>query len=156
MNTPKLLWFIANKTLFSPSKLSFYGLVFDKLPVPKVMENALDEWPEKFFPPYCYGNAYLLTTDLMPILYNISFTTMSVSLEDSYIGVLAKEDKRIRFVHFEHNLLFDQKYDAVLGNLRLNNEYLVFGKTNPNDACNYTRIWSYILQKSLQSSYALG
>jgi hypothetical protein len=149
MNTPKLLRFIKNKTLFNPSKLFFYGYVFDKLAVPKVMENASDEWREKYFPPYCYGNFLFLTTDLMPVLYNLSFTTLSVSLDDSYYGVLAKEDKNIKFVHFEQNLLFDQKYDAVLNNLKLNNEYLVFGKTNSNDLCDYTRIWSYILQKSM-------
>ncbi len=154
MNTPRLLEFIKNRQKFTQSRLTFYGYVFDNLIVPRDPSNKVatseGDWPHRNFPPYCYGNFFLLTTDLMPVLYNLSFTTLSILLDDAYIGILAKENKNIKFVHFEHNLLFDQKNDAVLNNLELNNKYLVFGKTNSNDICSYARIWSYILQKSFK------
>lgn len=50
-----------------------------------------EEYPGATYPPYCYGNAYLMTRDLIPLLYNAALYTRDFWVDDVYFtGFLAR------------------------------------------------------------------
>jgi len=49
-------------------------------------EYAPDLWPE-----YCWGPAYVLTSDTLKPLYNLTKFVRTVPMEDVYVGMLAKK-----------------------------------------------------------------
>lgn len=58
-----------------------------------------EEFPGRTYPPYCYGAGYLMTRDMVPALYNMSFYTRSFWVDDVYFtGFVARNLKNVKHV----------------------------------------------------------
>ena len=44
-----------------------------------------------FYPPYCSGGGYVMSTDMVPELYQASLTTSIINIEDAFMGLLARK-----------------------------------------------------------------
>ena len=44
-----------------------------------------------FYPPYCSGGGYVMSTDLVPKLYQATLTTSIINIEDAFMGILARK-----------------------------------------------------------------
>ena len=83
----------------------------------------------KVYPTFCYGPAYIMTTDLVEHLYNKSFTVKFFWLEDIYTALLAKDIKNVHF-----NQLSD-KY-IVKENIKKSTDSLFMRDVNSKDDFN--------------------
>lgn len=45
----------------------------------------------RYFPPYCSGGGYLISTDIIPAMYEKSLSTSFIPIDDAYQGILAKQ-----------------------------------------------------------------
>jgi len=60
------------------------------------------EYPGKTYPPFCSGTGYVLSTDVVSQIYNVSETVPFIKLEDVFIGLcLAKLKIRLEELHSE-------------------------------------------------------
>lgn len=48
-----------------------------------------DIYRGRYFPPYCSGGGYIMTTDVIPDMYQHSLTTPFIPIDDAYQGILA-------------------------------------------------------------------
>ncbi|OQV25642.1 putative Beta-1,3-galactosyltransferase 5 [Hypsibius exemplaris] len=51
-----------------------------------------EEYPGRIYPPYCFGNAYIMTRDLVPLLYNTSLYTRNFWVDDVYFSGFVAEN----------------------------------------------------------------
>ena len=49
---------------------------------------SIEEYPQKYFNPYCDGQAYILTTELVGKMFDVSLYIKQIKFEDVYIGVI--------------------------------------------------------------------
>ncbi len=60
---------------------------------------SVDVMPDKFYPPYCSGMAYIMTTDIVKVLYQTSFHVPFFWVDDVYItGMLPR---KINLTHID-------------------------------------------------------
>ena len=45
----------------------------------------------KYFPPYCSGGGYVLSSDIVPLMYEEALKTAFIPIDDAYQGILAKK-----------------------------------------------------------------
>lgn len=45
----------------------------------------------RYFPPYCSGGGYIISTNIIPAMYEKSLTTAFIPIDDAYQGILAKK-----------------------------------------------------------------
>ena len=67
-----------------------------------------EEYPGNTYPPYCYGNGYLMTRDLIPLLYNASLYTRNFWVDDVYFsGFLARNIANVTHAElpYQHPIL---------------------------------------------------
>jgi hypothetical protein len=78
MNTRRVLDYITNKSLFNVTNLSFAGDIWLSSRPFRDKESkwfvSYDDFPGDVYPPYAHGPFYILTNQLVPLLYNLSFT----------------------------------------------------------------------------------
>ncbi|XP_072042051.1 uncharacterized protein [Amphiura filiformis] len=48
-----------------------------------------DVYRGRYFPPYCSGGGYIISTDIIPDMYEHSLTTPFIPIDDAYQGILA-------------------------------------------------------------------
>ena len=106
-----------------------------------------DEYQKDVYDPYCSGAAFLLTTDLVPRMYRISFYVKFFWVDDYYVsGRLAKAANA---THHNFNSLYIINSDAVESKFYgSNNEHAIFGHI-PNKLDTLYSIWSYLTQVQL-------
>ncbi|NXK23795.1 B3GT5 galactosyltransferase, partial [Arenaria interpres] len=46
-----------------------------------------EEYPGKTYPPFCSGTGYVLSTDVVSQIYNVSKSVFFIKLEDVFIGL---------------------------------------------------------------------
>ncbi|CAF0852480.1 unnamed protein product [Brachionus calyciflorus] len=97
VNTPVLIEYLKNITYNTSNKNLYMGNYLEK---PEVYRNenskwylSYDEYNETYFPPYHTGTAYILSTDLVRELFEISLSTKVFRFEDVYIGMLVRKIK---------------------------------------------------------------
>ena len=74
---------------------------------------SFKNFPNEYFPPFCGGSAYILTRDLVGLVYEKSlvsyFPPFSNFYEDVYIGMLlSKLERKNKFINIQRN--FSSKY----------------------------------------------
>ncbi len=92
------------------------------------------EYPDNYYPTYCDGPAYLMTTDLTLKLLNASFKTKKFKFEDIYVGILAKDLGLVKFVDLSSRYFtdFEHHIDASSFNL-LHRAFLFLYPVNLQD-----------------------
>ncbi|XP_055550408.1 beta-1,3-galactosyltransferase 1-like [Wyeomyia smithii] len=92
INVPKLLQFIETH---ASHKRSIFGRLAENWTPVRNEESKYYLSPEQYspplFPPFTTGPAYLMTSDIVPELYNASLSRTFLKLEDVYItGIIAQ------------------------------------------------------------------
>ena len=66
----------------------YYQMAFVKREKSSKFYLAKEEHLQDYFDPYCDGQAYMLTTDLVGKMYNASMNVTKIKFEDVYVGVI--------------------------------------------------------------------
>lgn len=100
VNVPKLLMFPVNH---KNDKRKIYGnLLEEKKPVRDKESNffvSKDEYSGDFYPNYLHDPSYLITTDILPELYNTSLDTPFFRFEDVFLTGLVAQQLKIDLVN---------------------------------------------------------
>ena len=106
-----------------------------------------EEYQKDIYDTYCSGAAYLVTTDLVPRMYQISHYVKFFWVDDFYIsGRLAKA---VNASHYTFNSLYMINTEAADAKFYgMNSESAVFGHI-PSKLDLLYRIWSYLVQLQL-------
>ena len=80
----------------SPFEKSVFCLVWHRMKVVRNPQSkwylSVDEFKDDYFPQYCSGSAYMFTNDLIPLMYEASFSTPFFWVDDYYVtGMLAEK-----------------------------------------------------------------
>lgn len=67
----------------------------------------------KFYPRFCGGGSYILSTDIIPELYRQSFITPLIPIDDAYQGILTNQIDVYPTHHDGFNVFFDKR-DCIL------------------------------------------
>ena len=102
----KILSFISSFKLSSPNVM--FGAVLRKAQVQRNGKWALsvEEYPPKFYPDYCNGPLYGLTTGAVKALLAANKNIPLIPIEDAALGILAQKSGNIKLVHIPqwHNI----------------------------------------------------
>ncbi|XP_041453043.1 beta-1,3-galactosyltransferase 5-like [Lytechinus variegatus] len=75
----------------APHSKSLLGCVFEKPPVVRSPRDKFyiskEYYPDDFFPAYSMGAGYILTTDLVDAIFNVSTTIPIFPFEDVFVGM---------------------------------------------------------------------
>ena len=97
-----------------------------------------DEYSEKFYPRYCDGPAYMMTTDLAGKFYHKSFGVRSFVFEDVYVGMLAHE-LNASFINMTQFYINRKKYPAPI-----NKTIDAFHFIYVNNLEQFYQMWNYV------------
>jgi hypothetical protein len=79
MNTKRVLDHITNKTVFNVTNLSLSGdILFRNGPHRKNHSKwyvSYENFPDRLYPPFAHGPFYIMSNQLVPLFYELSFTT---------------------------------------------------------------------------------
>lgn len=106
-----------------------------------------EEFPEENYKPYCSGSAYLLSSDLPPIMYDESLYTKFFWIDDYYFtGMLASQlnltHEFLNSMYIINANLVEQRFFGLKSDVTL------FGHS-PRNLNRIYYIWEFILRKRL-------
>ena len=70
------------------------SLIYTSVPVRRKESKyyvPYDVYRERYFPPYCSGGGYIISTDIIPAMYKHALTTPIIPIDDAYQGMLIDE-----------------------------------------------------------------
>lgn len=105
-----------------------------------VKEN---EFNSSHYPQYHQGPAYMMSTDMAKVFYNMSLYTSLFRFEDVYVGILAENYKNLRYVNIGHLYIFENPVISIQNSAK--NEKLFSFYTN---FTLFNNVWKVFLNKS--------
>jgi beta-1,3-galactosyltransferase 1 len=157
-NTPALIAYLHNPTRFNPPRPSFSCLVWINMDVLRDPQNkyfmSVKEWPEKYYLPYCSGMAFVMTSELPAMLYDLSFTTDMLWIDDANVGVLAARNKHIKFVS-SPNYFPQGPWSLDDANKRFDWFFFDLGLIG-NERRNHERLWELVLENAYRKNLFQG
>lgn len=141
------------------SNNSIYCNVLENM---SVIRNKRSKWyiseleykPNKF-PPYCSGAAYVLTSDLVDKMYNLSFHVKFVWIDDFFMTGILGAGTNVslvslnNFYEFSHN---SRKKEAIFRSKRKDSLIFTHSPENPKNVFKY---WDFILINELSKDLRL-
>lgn len=106
-----------------------------------------DEFPgQSYFPQYCAGLSFAISGDLIPEVFNKSFTTPSFWVDDVYVtGLLLGKVKHVKYESLLPNFTLKEKL-ALEQYLDLHQQISYFF-VHIRTATNFPKIWEYTLRR---------
>lgn len=123
---------------------SILCLVWYGMPVIRVAHTkwyvSREEYANDTYPTYCSGSAYIITQDLIYSMYQKSYTTKFVWVDDAYItGILPLG---LDFTHVDLSSLYVLRYEDIEEKLAAG--YALFGHM-PTSISFRSRLWKKVL-----------
>lgn len=118
----------------------------------KVMRDTKSKWyvppsefAEDYFPPYCSGSAYIMSTDIVEKMYSISFDTKFFWVDDFYITGLLAGKAKANYQKFNsvYVIASNQVMSRFTGPKA---ETTIFGHVTKNKDIMYT-LWEKVVQR---------
>ncbi|KAK2169955.1 hypothetical protein LSH36_5g00013 [Paralvinella palmiformis] len=107
-----------------------------------------DEFPGKaFFPRYCTGLAYIISVDLVPMLYNMSRSTPFFWIDDVYItGLLPRTIDNVQYVSIDEK--YTLKESNAIGELKDVNKTLTYIFVHASYPDVFKSMWQLLLERT--------
>jgi hypothetical protein len=120
--------------LRDPSKCSKWCVRFNEFP------------GQRYFPKYCAGLTYALSRDLIPLMYNASFTTPFFWIDDVYLtGLLPAKVKNVEYISLANN--FTLKQDDAIAQLKDLNKPLTHIIVHAKRSEEFMNMWNMLLKR---------
>ncbi|XP_059163000.1 beta-1,3-galactosyltransferase 1-like [Physella acuta] len=102
-----------------------------------------EEFSGEYFPPYCSGSAFLLSSELAPALYTAALHTPFFWVDDYYItGLLVS---KLRVQHTRYNTAYSLNYNNAEEKLKNNSRELIVFHTKKLNV--FLKLWPVIVQR---------
>jgi beta-1,3-galactosyltransferase 1 len=150
---PNLLAFLRNKTRFNPPRLSFACRLWTTMgPIRDVDSKyylSREEWPLDAFLPYCSGVAFVTTIDVPSMLYDLSFTTKMIWIDDVNNGVVAAQNKDIKFLSEPVFYIYDRPWSFNMSNRTFDWVFFYLPLIG-DEAKDHRRLWELVVADSVK------
>jgi len=109
-----------------------------------VSEN---EFPGRTYPQYCAGIGYIISSPLVPLLYNASHYTPFFWIDDVYVtGLLAKKlPAGVKYVDTLKHFTLDA--DEAIGQYQNRSEPVKFYFVHPQNEEKFTKLWRLAIER---------
>lgn len=100
---------------------------------------SIEEYPGTTYPPFCSGTGYVLSTDVVSQIYNVSESTLFIKLEDVFIGLcLAKLNIQLEELHSEQTF-FPEKITFSVSRFK---KIVMCHEVKPSEQLSY---WNHLV-----------
>lgn len=150
VNIYNLIKFLLEKHRTSATKDFVYCSVFQRIAPRRDKEDkwyvSYDEFSRDLYPPYCEGFAYIMSTDLVPKLYNESLYTKYYWIDDVYVTGLLMEKLGIQHTMMHEPFAYELMKAGTSNSI--NNMFLL-AKYHGDDK-HWTTLWNKMKQAAIQ------
>jgi len=111
-----------------------------------------EEFPGRdFYPRYCAGLAYILSIDLVPLLYNASWSTPFFWIDDVYVtGLLPQNVEGVRYISLVANYTF--KVSGVIKKLKNSHKSLTHIFVHAPYPSAFMSMWQLLIERTDNSA----